>query len=146
MLRIKIRSVLSFLLDLQIPLIYSFLIVGNLVLNAASSDRYNKRAPFSVQIFRFANYLWDIASKHGLCPYYLKKLNRRNCSCRRGEDSQDDILHYVLTCPLLSHIRSLISHNTPAIKILTNQRLTTEAKLILSELYMHQQNIFEMVY
>ncbi|GBM29623.1 hypothetical protein AVEN_130098-1 [Araneus ventricosus] len=88
-------------------------------------------------------YLSQILTNHGLYPHYLKRFNLRNCNCRCGKDMQDGILHYFFVCPLFHHIRTNIQHDTPVTKIISTPKLATEAKTILKEIYMHQQDVFE---
>ncbi|GBM15696.1 hypothetical protein AVEN_262870-1 [Araneus ventricosus] len=114
-------------------------------------DDNEAKGIFTHKIFRIVKttrcidnlYMSQIVSNHDLCPYYLKRFNLRNCNCRCGEDTQDDILHYIYNCPMFSHIRSLIRHDTPITKIISHQGLAAEAKGILRELFQHQEEIFE---
>ncbi|GBM75744.1 Retrovirus-related Pol polyprotein from type-1 retrotransposable element R1 [Araneus ventricosus] len=63
----------------------------------------------------------QVAKNHGLCPHYLRKFNLRDCSCRCGEDQDDTVLHYATTCPILSHLRKTIKHNSSALQVLSTQ-------------------------
>ncbi|GBN05557.1 hypothetical protein AVEN_34823-1 [Araneus ventricosus] len=87
--------------------------------------------------------LSQVVTNHGLCPYYLKKFNLRECNCRCGEDVDDDILHYIFRCPLLDSQRSLIRPGQSVLQILQDKHRTKEVKSLLSFLFLHQQDIFE---
>ncbi|GBN35894.1 hypothetical protein AVEN_131878-1 [Araneus ventricosus] len=69
--------------------------------------RYTKNIFPEIARTRCISNAYDIqvATNHGLCPFYLRRFNLRNCSCRCGENSEDDIMHYVAKCHLLAHMR-----------------------------------------
>ncbi|GBN85068.1 hypothetical protein AVEN_195820-1 [Araneus ventricosus] len=85
-------------------------------------------------------YVTQLVKTHGLCPHYLKRFNLKNCNCRCGENTQDDIRHYIFTCPLTGNLRKLIRHDTPISQVLADKRLTAEVIYILRELYQRQQD------
>ncbi|GBM96342.1 hypothetical protein AVEN_182476-1 [Araneus ventricosus] len=90
-------------------------------------------------------YISQLVTNHGLCPQYLKRFNLKNCNCRCGEDTQDDVPHYVFSCPLTSHLRTSIKRDTRISQILADKRLETEVVQILSYVYHQQESILELV-
>ncbi|GBN72870.1 hypothetical protein AVEN_125196-1 [Araneus ventricosus] len=53
-------------------------------------------------------YLAQTTTNHGPTPYYFRKFNQKDCTSRCGEESEDGVLHYILSCPLLGHLRNSI--------------------------------------
>ncbi|GBN41241.1 Retrovirus-related Pol polyprotein from type-1 retrotransposable element R1 [Araneus ventricosus] len=66
--------------------------------------------------------LSQMVTNHGLCPYYLKRFQLRDCNCRCGEDQNDDIQHFLFWCPLLSSERSLLRPGMSIQQILQDKR------------------------
>ncbi|GBM78815.1 hypothetical protein AVEN_239067-1 [Araneus ventricosus] len=85
----------------------------------------------------------QLATNHGLSPHYLRKFNLRDCSCRCGEDQEDMVLHFVIKCPLLSHLRNSIKFNSTVLQVLTHPTLRREMRSILRHVYLHERDMFQ---
>ncbi|GBN91928.1 hypothetical protein AVEN_235978-1 [Araneus ventricosus] len=85
----------------------------------------------------------QIATNHGLCPFYLRRFNLRNCSCRCGENVEDDVMHYVTKCPLLAYLRKYLKGNSTPLQILSTPALREEMRKILRFVYNNESNIFQ---
>ncbi|GBN73720.1 hypothetical protein AVEN_170819-1 [Araneus ventricosus] len=86
----------------------------------------------------------QVATNHGLCPQYLRKFNLLDCSCRCGEDSEDDVLHFVARCPILSHLRQFIKRDTTSLQILMQPHLRREMRKILHFVHKNESVVFQM--
>ncbi|GBO18209.1 hypothetical protein AVEN_100019-1 [Araneus ventricosus] len=86
----------------------------------------------------------QVATNHGLCPQYLRKFNLRDCSCRCGENSEDNVLHLVTRCPILSHLRQFIKRDTTSSQILMQPHLRREMRKILHFVHQNESVIFQL--
>ncbi|GBL91988.1 hypothetical protein AVEN_102556-1 [Araneus ventricosus] len=89
-------------------------------------------------------YLAQATTNHGPTPYYFRKFNLKDCNCRCGEDSEDGVLHYILSCPLLGHLRNSIRPGDSMVQLLQNKRSVLEIKAMLHALYHQQSDIIEL--
>ncbi|GBN38383.1 hypothetical protein AVEN_157444-1 [Araneus ventricosus] len=107
--------------------------------------RHTKNIFTQVSRSRCISNVYDIqvATNHGLCPFYLRKFNLRACSCRFGENLEDDIMHYVTTCHLLGHLRTHINRRCTPFQILTSHPLREEMRRILRYVFAHERDIFQ---
>ncbi|GBO05289.1 hypothetical protein AVEN_144492-1 [Araneus ventricosus] len=89
-------------------------------------------------------YLAQATTNHGPTPYYFRKFNLKDCTCRCGEDSEDGVLHYILSCPLLDHLRHTIRPGDSMGQLLQRKRAVLEIKTMLHTLYHQQSDIIEL--
>ncbi|GBM66784.1 hypothetical protein AVEN_74328-1 [Araneus ventricosus] len=90
------------------------------------------------------HYLAQGTTNHGPTPQYFRKLNMKDCHCRCGEDAEDGVFHYILRCPLLSHLRNSIRPGDSMVQLLQNKRSVLEVKTILHTFYHQQTDILEL--
>ncbi|GBL86388.1 hypothetical protein AVEN_164558-1 [Araneus ventricosus] len=88
-------------------------------------------------------YVTQAMTNHGLCPYYLKRFNLRDCNCRCGEDTEDGIHHYIFWCPLVQHLRKLNRPGMDVAQAVSHPKRVQEIRSALSFVYTNQSDIFE---
>ncbi|GBO26516.1 hypothetical protein AVEN_271892-1 [Araneus ventricosus] len=85
----------------------------------------------------------QVVTNHGLCPHYLRKFNLRDCSCRCGENAEDDIMHFVTKSPIPAHLRRNIKGNSTPLQVFSHPTLRDEMKRILQFVYHNEREIFQ---
>ncbi|GBM76615.1 hypothetical protein AVEN_196752-1 [Araneus ventricosus] len=92
----------------------------------------------------YNRYIIQAATNHGLCPFYLRRFNIKACTCRCGEDTSDNILHFIQHCPLLCHLRFHINPTHSTLHI-TNNSLTSKELVSIRNFVQERENdIFQL--
>ncbi|GBN66604.1 hypothetical protein AVEN_255597-1 [Araneus ventricosus] len=115
-------------------------------------DRENTKGRFTfasfpkVSISRCIDnrYITQATTNHGLFPSYFRRFNIKACTCRCGEDTTDDILHYAHHCPTVSHLRNKISSSHSLLHIISNRETSKELTSILQFIHEHEEDIIQL--
>ncbi|GBM32826.1 hypothetical protein AVEN_216531-1 [Araneus ventricosus] len=115
-------------------------------------DRENTKGRFTYAIFPRVStsrcsdnsLITQAITNHGRFPSYFSRFNIKDCTCRCGEDVSDDALHYILHCPLVTHLRSRIrpTHTLP--QIISDKRMTQELCTIIQFVNVHEEDILQL--
>ncbi|GBM17817.1 hypothetical protein AVEN_99688-1 [Araneus ventricosus] len=115
-------------------------------------DRENTKGRFTYKIFPRVStsrcsdnsLISQAISNHGRFPSYFRRFNIKDGTCRCGEDTSDDILHYALHCPLVAHLRRRISPAFTLLQVITDKRMAKELCSIIQFINDHEEDIIQL--
>ncbi|GBM54903.1 Putative protein in type-1 retrotransposable element R1DM [Araneus ventricosus] len=88
--------------------------------------------------------LTQAISNHGRFPSYFRRFNIKDCTCRCGEDTSDDILHYIFHCQLVAHLRSRIRPTLTLPQVISDKRMAKELCSIIQFVNDHEEDILQL--
>ncbi|GBN68078.1 hypothetical protein AVEN_275506-1 [Araneus ventricosus] len=115
-------------------------------------DRENSKGRFTYAIYPRVStsrctdnsHITQALTNHGRFPSYFRRLNIKECTCRCGEDTSDDALHYIYHCPLVTHLRNRISPSHSLPQIISDIRMAQELGRISNFVNSHQDDILQL--
>ncbi|GBO11482.1 hypothetical protein AVEN_134502-1 [Araneus ventricosus] len=100
--------------------------------------------PIRITLCTDNSHITQALTNHGRFPSYFRRFNIKECTCRCGEDTSDDALHYIYHCPLVTHLRNRISPSHSLPQIISDIRMAQELGRIINFVNSHQDDILQL--